>query len=125
MLGPLEDELAEQATPLTLARRERLETAHRNALRLLKLVNTLLDFSRMEAGRLQASFEPTDLAAYTRELASVFRSVIGLPPASCGPRAPLAPRMHQYAEGRGQRAAALAYPEAARLGSLCREGRRP
>ena len=31
-------------------------------LRLLKLVNTLLDFSRIEAGRAQACYEPTDLA---------------------------------------------------------------
>jgi len=76
MLGPLEDELAEQLSPLPAARRERLETAHRNALRLLKLVNTLLDFSRMEAGRAQASFEPIDLGAYTAELASVFRSAV-------------------------------------------------
>jgi signal transduction histidine kinase len=44
MLGPLEDELAERDAPLPPARRERLETAHRNSLRLLKLVNTLLDF---------------------------------------------------------------------------------
>jgi GAF domain-containing protein len=36
MLGPLEDELAEQASPLPPARRERLEAAHRNSLRLLK-----------------------------------------------------------------------------------------
>src|SRR6266478_5602713 len=76
MLGPLEDELAERASPLPPARRERLETAHRNSLRLLKLVNTLLDFSRIEAGRTQASYEPTDLAAYTAELASVFRSAV-------------------------------------------------
>jgi signal transduction histidine kinase len=76
MLGPLEDELAERASPLPPARRERLETAHRNSLRLLKLVNTLLDFSRIEAGRVEANYEPTDLAAYTRELASVFRSAI-------------------------------------------------
>src|SRR5204863_9135439 len=47
-----------------------------NSLRLLKLVNTLLDFSRIEAGRIQASYEPTDLAAYTAELASVFRSTV-------------------------------------------------
>ena len=68
MLGPIEDELRERPhTP-------RLEVAHRNSLRLLKLVNTLLDFSRIEAGRLQAFFEPTDLAAFTVELASVFRS---------------------------------------------------
>jgi PAS domain S-box-containing protein len=71
MLGPLEDELRENP-----AARDRLEIAHRNSLRLLKLVNTLLDFSRIEAGRIEASFEPTDLAALTSELASVFRSAI-------------------------------------------------
>src|SRR5437867_4455861 len=76
ILGPLEDELAEHETPLPPGRRERLDAAHRNALRLLKLVNSLLDFSRIEAGRAQAKFEPTDLAAYTAELAGVFRSAI-------------------------------------------------
>lgn len=54
---------------LPSAGHERLETAHRNSLRLLKLVNTLLDFSRIEAGRTQASYEPTQdkdrLNAYT------------------------------------------------------------
>jgi signal transduction histidine kinase len=73
MLGPLEDELAERmAHPPD--KRVRVETAHRNALRLLKLVNSLLDFSRIEAGRAQATFVPTDLALLTRELASMFRS---------------------------------------------------
>lgn len=75
MLGPLEDELAERkAYPSD--KRLRVETAHRNALRLLKLVNSLLDFSRIEAGRAQAAFAPTDLALLTRELASMFRSAM-------------------------------------------------
>ena len=74
MLGPLQDALTEDSTPpLT---RQRLEVAHRNSLRLLKLVNSLLDFSRLEAGRVQASYEATDLAAVTRDLASTFRSAI-------------------------------------------------
>ncbi|HNA50813.1 MAG TPA: SpoIIE family protein phosphatase, partial [Mycobacterium sp.] len=53
-----------------------LDVVHRNGLRLAKLVNTLLDFSRIEAGRMRASYQPVDLAAVTAELASVFRSAI-------------------------------------------------
>ena len=53
-----------------------LELAQRNSLRLLKLVNSLLDFSRIEAGRLQASFESVDAATLTRDLASNFRSAM-------------------------------------------------
>ena len=75
ILGPLEDELADGAA-LSVPRRERLSTMHRNSLRLLRLVNALLDFSRIEAGRLRAVFEPVDLAIETSELASVFRSAI-------------------------------------------------
>jgi PAS domain S-box-containing protein len=55
---------------------EQIELLYRNSLRLLKLVNTLLDFSRIEAGRIEASYEPTDLATYTVELTSVFRSTV-------------------------------------------------
>src|SRR3954452_25071153 len=51
MLGPVEDALADADEPLPPGQRERLETAHRSGLRLLKLVNTLLEFSRIEAGR--------------------------------------------------------------------------
>jgi PAS domain S-box-containing protein len=76
LVGPLEEGLADAGTPLPPVHRERLEIAHRNALRLLQLVNTLLDFSRIEAGRIDANFEPTDLASFTAELASVFRSAI-------------------------------------------------
>ena len=74
ILGPIEDMLAEgQSDPRN---RERIELVHRNSLRLLKLVNTLLDFARIEAGRVQASFEPTDLQALTTHLTSAFRSAI-------------------------------------------------
>lgn len=73
MLGPLEDMLGE-AHSLPPAHRERAGVAHRNATRLLKLVNALLDFSRIEAGRTKANLEATDLAVLTAELASNFRS---------------------------------------------------
>jgi len=75
MLGPLEHALQSQE-PLLDRMRGDLEVAHRNALRLLKLVNTLLDFSRLEAGRINASYEPLDLAGLTQDLASTFRSAV-------------------------------------------------
>ncbi len=74
ILGPLADELAEHVDVLPQRRHERIEAAHRNALRLLKLVNTLLDFARIEAGRMEAVYEPTDLARLTAELAGNFHS---------------------------------------------------
>jgi signal transduction histidine kinase len=74
MLGPLDDALA-AGEPISAAQRERLLIAQRNALRLLRLVNSLLDFSRIEAGRVKAAYQPTDLAVLTADLASSFRSV--------------------------------------------------
>lgn len=74
MLGPLEDLLLRSDGTLSSESRTALEVVNRNGLRLLRLVNSLLDFSRIEAGRVTASFEPTDLAALTIDLASGFRS---------------------------------------------------
>ena len=77
MLAPLEDVLSGfDGATLTGDQRERLDVAHRNSLRLLRLVNMLLDFSRIEAGRIRARYQPTDLAALTADLASGFRSAI-------------------------------------------------
>jgi signal transduction histidine kinase len=73
MLGPIEDALARPDGALA---GEDLRAVHRGAVRLLRLVNTLLDFSRIEAGRLQASFEPTDLAELTAGLAGSFHSLV-------------------------------------------------
>jgi PAS domain S-box-containing protein len=74
MLGPLEEVLAHER--LEPEGRERLVAVRRNGLRLLKLVNTLLDFSRLEAGRAQTSYQPTDLAVFTSEIASAFDSAM-------------------------------------------------
>ena len=78
MLGPLEDMLSrpddQQGNPVVS--RNELELIQRNGQRLLRLVNSLLDFSRIEAGRMRASFAPVDLGVYTAELASSFRSAM-------------------------------------------------
>jgi signal transduction histidine kinase/DNA-binding response OmpR family regulator len=74
MLGPLEEVLSGEAPESEL--REQVELAHRNGVRLLRLVNSLLDFSRIEAGRVRATYEPTDLARFSLDVASSFRSAI-------------------------------------------------
>ncbi|MEO8038560.1 MAG: ATP-binding protein [Betaproteobacteria bacterium] len=74
MLGPLEEAIADAS--LAPPVRDRLQLVQRNTARLHKLVNSLLDFSRIEAGRVQAAYEQTDLAALTRDLASTFRSTM-------------------------------------------------
>jgi anti-anti-sigma factor len=75
IMGPVAELRAtEHPDPAWL--RTELDMIHRNGMRLGKLVNTLLDFSRLQAGRIQARFEPVDLGAVTAELASVFRSAI-------------------------------------------------
>ncbi len=76
MLAPLEDTIANLNGTIPSQECEQLQLVQRNGMRLLKLVNSLLDFSRIEAGRVQASYEPVDLATYTAELASTFRSLI-------------------------------------------------
>jgi GAF domain-containing protein len=75
MLSPIA-EILENKRNLSDRTRENIEIAHRNALRLLKLVNTLLDFSRIEAGKMQATYERTDITMFTKDLASTFRSAI-------------------------------------------------
>jgi signal transduction histidine kinase len=85
MLGPLEELLAKPQLAVSADSRKPgadvddralIEITHRNGLRLLKLVNALLDFSRIEAGRMQIATQPTDIASFTAELASLFQSAI-------------------------------------------------
>jgi len=74
LLGPLQDILGSPASALAPDSRAVLEIAQRNALRLLKLVDSLPDFSAIEGGGADAPREPTDLATFTAELAGNFRS---------------------------------------------------
>jgi PAS domain S-box-containing protein len=76
ILAPAEDLLRERHGALTAGQRQQAEILRRNAHRLLHLVNALLDFSRLEAGRAQATYRRTDIAAFTRDIAGAFRSLI-------------------------------------------------
>ncbi|HEU5074897.1 MAG TPA: ATP-binding protein, partial [Polyangiaceae bacterium] len=72
ILGPIQNALT---TSGALAGAD-LEAVHRNATRLLNLVNSLLDFARLEGGRLELAFAPVDLASLTAGLAASFQSLI-------------------------------------------------
>ncbi len=74
LLGPIGDVLADTGQPLPEATREQLTLAMRNGQRLQRLVNDLLDFASIEAGRAAAVRVETDAAGFTAELAGVLRA---------------------------------------------------
>jgi PAS domain S-box-containing protein len=76
LLAPLQDVLSDEKGKPSPRHVGKLQMAYRNALRLLKLVNTQLDFATIEAGKMEAVFQPTDISKFTKDLASNFRSLI-------------------------------------------------
>jgi signal transduction histidine kinase len=76
MLGPLEDALAAVPAGSNLA--ERLETVQRNGRRLRRLVNSLLEFSQIQAGHSRPQLVTADLGALTAGIASSFADVCKL-----------------------------------------------
>jgi PAS domain S-box-containing protein len=76
LLGPIEHLLQGAPNDLDPKSREELQMARRNAYRLLKLVNQLLEFSRIEANRADASYEAADVARLSSDIASSFRSAV-------------------------------------------------
>ncbi|SHL21284.1 His Kinase A (phospho-acceptor) domain-containing protein [Chitinophaga jiangningensis] len=75
ILGSLES-LLENNADLSTRHQEMMDASHRNALRMLKLVNTLLDFSRIESGKMQANFTKVDVGTLTQKLASNFNTLM-------------------------------------------------
>ncbi|KAL7418688.1 hypothetical protein Q5752_006371 [Cryptotrichosporon argae] len=71
--GPLDDALS---TTLTKQQRHLLVLAQRNVTRIQRLVNSLLDFSRLEAGKLAGRFLPADLGRFVGDLAALFRPAV-------------------------------------------------
>lgn len=71
LIGPVED-LLDEGDQLLPAQRTQLQCVRRSAYRVLRYVTGLLDFARVDTGRAAVSFEPTDLACLTREIARAF-----------------------------------------------------
>jgi PAS domain S-box-containing protein len=74
--GPAEDSLADTQDPLSPGQRARVELIRRNSVRLRRLVDTLLDFARLEGGRLTPDWVAVDLAALSRGIAESFAPAV-------------------------------------------------
>jgi signal transduction histidine kinase/class 3 adenylate cyclase len=68
ILGPLDDELIEHPD------NDNLQLIDRNARRLLRLVNQLLDYQRLSAGHTELDNGPLELTRFLRVCADYFRS---------------------------------------------------
>ncbi|MBI3891329.1 MAG: response regulator [Candidatus Wallbacteria bacterium] len=72
ILAPVESLIAGQTGPIAPPQREILNTVYNNSVRLLQMVNGLLDFSKFQAGRIQVQREPTRIGELTRSIFSDF-----------------------------------------------------
>ncbi len=73
-LGPLEDLRDGRHGPLPESAARQVQLAHRNASRVLDLVNQILELARLESGRLSLETERFDLAAFLRDVSRQFIS---------------------------------------------------
>src|ERR1035437_3864811 len=73
LLAPLESLL--RRFNLEPDTKDLLVTMHSNGMRLLKLINDLLDLVRLESGRMEAKREPLEVAGFVKGLASAARQV--------------------------------------------------
>lgn len=74
ILGPVED-LLERGNSLSASSRQSLQLIKQNALRLLKLINDLLEVVRLETGHLVLDDKPVDLAELVPGLVDSVRNL--------------------------------------------------
>ncbi len=72
VLGPLKDALAKSSEHISFGN---LKMMRRNADRLLRLINQLLDLSKLQTGKMQLRTRPGDFVGYLRGLAMSFESL--------------------------------------------------
>lgn len=75
LLAPLETLMHHFGRSFDEDTRGVLLTMHSNGMRLLKLINDLLDLVRLESGRMEVKREPVDIAEFARAIASAARQV--------------------------------------------------
>lgn len=75
ILGPVQSLLAEKHGPVSESQSQLLTTIHNNAIRLLQMINDLLDLSKSEAGKMATDRQPTDIGSLTRAVLFDFEAL--------------------------------------------------
>lgn len=75
IVGPVEQLLAEPPAPLAAPVRERLALVLRNGQRLQSLVNSILDLTKLTAGKLEIRPVPVRTASFLRQVTGMFESL--------------------------------------------------
>lgn len=73
ILGPLEDTMSSSRLHFTL--KNNLELVQRNAIRLLKLINQLMDFRKIEEGKMKLNITKNNLGNFVLEVANEFKEL--------------------------------------------------
>ncbi len=73
ILGPLEDSLASPKLHFTI--RHNLELVQKNALRLLRLINQLMDFRKIELNKMKLVISENPISEFVLEIANAFQEV--------------------------------------------------
>lgn len=73
ILGPLQDSLSSPRLHHSI--RQNLELINKNSLRLLRLINQLMDFRKIEEGKMKVHASENELAGFVMEVADNFREL--------------------------------------------------
>src|SRR5262245_40503443 len=76
ILAPLESWLGGEFGPITESQQGNLQTIHNNAVRLLQMVTGLLDFSKVESGKVAVNREAVEIVSLTRTVLVDFQPLI-------------------------------------------------
>lgn len=73
IMGPLEDALASPKLHFTI--RNNLDFIQRNSMRLLRLINQLMDFRKIEEGKMKLHASENNISLFVKEIANSFSDI--------------------------------------------------
>ncbi len=75
IIAPLQSLRQGDVGSLNIDQNDLLDQLHRNAIRLLDLINQMLDFSKLEAGKAHLRLASVDLIDFTEDIVALFKEV--------------------------------------------------